>query len=134
MVIIVYNLGTNMIKISILLQYRKLFPAKWMTRLCNWSMAFICLWAVAQVSLLATTCLPVATIIPSMAGHCLDSTPIWLFTSAMNIVTDVYVFILPLPELIKLKIARKQKIMLVLIFCIGFLYVPPLSHRPSSRR
>jgi hypothetical protein len=85
-------------------------------------MVFIVLWSVAQVSILATACLPLASIVPSMKDKCLPATPIWFFTSAMNIVTDFAIFIIPLPSVLKLRVKqRKQKIMLFIIFSIGFL-------------
>lgn len=118
----VYNLTLNIIKFSILLQYRRLFPGKWMLRICNVSLVFVTLWAITQVTLLATACLPISTLVPSMVGKCLPTDPIWYLSSATNIVTDFAVFLLPLPSLYKLRVVRKkQKVMLILIFCIGFL-------------
>jgi hypothetical protein len=121
-VIIVYNLATNIVKLSLLLQYRRLFAETWMRRVCNCGIVFTCLWAIIQVVILAMACLPLASIVPSMKGKCLPATPIWFFTSSMNIVTDFAVLLLPLPSVLKLRMRlKKQKMMLLLVLSIGFL-------------
>jgi hypothetical protein len=41
----------------------------------------------------------------------------------MSLATDLLIFSIPLPSVIKLKLPIKQKVMVVLIFCLGFLSV-----------
>jgi hypothetical protein len=47
--------------------------------------------------------------------------------AALNITTDLLVAALPIRQLWKLQIAMRQKIALLLILTLGWLYVPPLS-------
>jgi len=109
---------------AFLFQYRRLFADahKWTLRVVNVALCVTPIWAVIQVCLLGTSCLPLATIIPSAAGHCLPTQYIWLASSAMNIITDFSIFLIPLPALCRIKgMRQKQKVLLVMIFCIGFL-------------
>jgi hypothetical protein len=118
----VYNLATNVIKFSFLLQYRRLFAGRRTMIVCQWALVFISIWTVIQALLIATACLPLAFIVPSMANKCLKAEPIWYFSSAMNIVTDFAIFLIPLPAVYHLRIIRKkQKALLLMIFCLGFL-------------
>lgn len=123
MVVIVYNLGTNMIKLSFLLQYRRLFVGEKTLLVCKWALVLIGIWAVVQVLILALACLPLASIVPSMKGRCLPVDPVWYLSSAMNIVTDFGVFCIPIPSLLGLRTKdRKQKALLLVVFGLGFLY------------
>lgn len=122
-VIIFYNICTNVIKLSFLLQYRRFLAGKWTLRLCNWlAFALIPALLVASVALLGTACFPITVILPSMAGKCLPQIPVWYFTGSMSIITDFVIFLIPLPAIFKLKIPnKKQKAILLLIFSLGFL-------------
>jgi hypothetical protein len=125
-VIVVYNLGTNVIKVSFLLQYRRLFVGEGTMLVCRWALVLIGLWAVVQVILLTLACLPLASIVPSMKGRCLAVDPVWYLSSAMNIATDFVIFVIPMPSLINLRTkSRKQKALLLVVFGLGFLSVLP---------
>ncbi|OCT47202.1 hypothetical protein CLCR_02622 [Cladophialophora carrionii] len=52
-------------------------------------------------------------------GHCIDMMAFWFSFSGFNIVTDVAVWVLPMPVLWKLQLPRKQKISLVAVFALG---------------
>lgn len=68
-------------------------------------------------------CVPIIFIVPSMKGRCLDVLLTFYLTSIMNIVTDFMVFTLPIPAVTKLRLRRNQKILIISIFGLGFLYV-----------
>jgi hypothetical protein len=112
-----------MVKMSFLLQYRRIFGSSSPTadRVCRWFFFFIMLWAVTQAVLLGVSCIPVATIVPSMAAKCLDTLPVWYFSSTMNIVTDFLIFVIPLPCVYNLTLRTNQKILIFSIFSLGFL-------------
>lgn len=57
---------------------------------------------------------------PSVPGTCLPLAAN-IGNSVMHIITDFFIFLLPIPTLLTLKIPRKQKIGLVLVFSFGFL-------------
>jgi len=121
-VIIVYNLGTNVIKVSFLLQYQRLFVGKRTLLVCKWGLILIGIWSVVQVVMMALACLPLSSIVQTMKGRCLPVDPTWYLGAAMNIATDFAIFMIPIPSLIKLRINDKgKKAMLLLVFGLGFL-------------
>ncbi|KAK1621803.1 hypothetical protein BDP81DRAFT_511068 [Colletotrichum phormii] len=119
-VILHYNTGMNVVKVSFLLQYRRVFVSKVVQRVCFWAMVYVVVWACFQATLLGLSCLPMAIIVPSTAGFCLDTLPIWYFSSAMSLATNFMIFCIPLPSVLRLQLPRKQKAMLFGIFCLGF--------------
>ncbi|KAK5656011.1 hypothetical protein OQA88_5149 [Cercophora sp. LCS_1] len=119
--IIVYNTCTNLIKVSFLLQFRRLFIGEKTQRVCNYGLIFIGIWTVVQILILSLSCLPLTAIVPSMKDRCLPVDPTWFLSSAMNIVTDFAIFLIPIPSLISLRTSnRRQKALLLLVFGLGF--------------
>ncbi|KAK2764835.1 integral membrane protein [Colletotrichum kahawae] len=115
-----YNMGMNVVKVSFLFQYRRVFPPKGVQRICLWAMVFVVVWACAQATLLGTSCLPISIVVPSTASFCLNTLPIWYFSSAISMATDIMIFCIPLPSVLKLRLPTKQKAMLFGVFSLGF--------------
>lgn len=87
----------------------------------KWVLGYVLLWTLTQMIILVLACMPLAAIVPAMAGRCLPTYPVWMTSSAMSTATDFVIFALPLPSVIRLKLRRKQKIVTVLMFSLGFL-------------
>lgn len=117
----IYNPAQIIVKTSFLLQYRRIFAGDITRRVCLWLLVFIVVWGITQELLLGLSCIPLSVIISRMAGRCINTLPIWYLTSTMNIVTDFIVLIIPLPSIVKLQLAKKQKILLICLFSLGFL-------------
>ncbi len=111
----------NVIKISFLLQYYRIFQSTTYRRLCIGMMTYVAVWAVVQGTLLGLACVPISYIVPSTADWCLSTLPIWYFSSAMNMATDTAIFMIPLPSVVRLQLPRRQKIVVFGVFCLGFL-------------
>jgi len=60
----------------------------------------------------------------SIPGHCANQQTIWFCTAAINIVSDVIIFLLPMPALKALNLPARQKWGLMGVFALGVLYVP----------
>lgn len=116
-----YNLGLNVVKLGFLFQYRRIFHGPVMQKICLCGIICVCLWACAQAVLLGLACLPVSIIVPSMASSCLPTLPIWYFSSGMNMATDVLICCIPIPSVLKLQLPLRQRIMVLGVFCLGFL-------------
>jgi hypothetical protein len=121
--ILTYNLANNVVKMSFLLQYRRIFgtSSHIADRVCHWLSIFVAVWAVVQASLLGVSCIPAAAIMSQMIGKCLDTMPVWYFSSSMNILTDLLIFFIPLPCVYRMSLPRSQKALVCSIFCLGFL-------------
>lgn len=71
---------------------------------------------------LGLECVPVAkSWDPNVKGRCLDLVAFSYFTNITNLVTDIWVFLLPVPIILRLHIDRKRKLELAGIFTIGLL-------------
>lgn len=120
--IVIYNVSMCLVKISILLQYRRLFNVR-MTQLATfYGILFLSAWAVTISFLLTLVCIPVAKFWDNtIPGRCLDSLSIWYVMAGCNLATDFATLLLPLPVIKSLQMPRKQKIMLSAVFGLGLL-------------
>ncbi|KAK0750291.1 hypothetical protein B0T18DRAFT_428258 [Schizothecium vesticola] len=118
--ILTYNMGMNVVKLGFLFQYRRIFRDKLIQRICLSAIAVVCLWACTQAALLSLACLPIGVIIPTMATSCLNTLPIWYFSSSMSMATDIAILCIPLPSVWKLQLPWRQFVIVVGIFCLGF--------------
>ena len=117
----VYNAAQIMTKMSFLFQYRRIFVEGGRTRVvCLYLIIFLGAWGITQEILVCFSCVPISVFIPSQAAVCIESLVVWYLTSAMNIVTDFIIFLVPLPVIRTLRLPRRQKIMVIGIFCLGF--------------
>lgn len=132
--IVVYNVAVCLTKISILLQYKRLFANPIVQRITLTALCFLAAWAVALAFLLTLICQPVATFWDSsIPGHCLDITTVWYVMAGVNLVTDFLILTLPMPVISSLQLPSRQKYMLMGVFCLGFLYVLPLPRRTQHK-
>ncbi|KAK1980095.1 hypothetical protein LZ30DRAFT_146319 [Colletotrichum cereale] len=119
--IILYNVATTVVKISILLQYRRIFANDLMQKLTTWGLIFMTAWTIMLCFLLPMMCLPVAAFWdPTVEGRCIDLLSSWYTMAAVNIIADFVIFSLPIPVINSLQIPRRQKRMLIFVFGLGF--------------
>lgn len=52
----------------------------------------------------------------------------------MDVTTDFFVLLVPIPTVLKLNLPRASKVGLIFIFCMGILYVPGISSTPLFSR
>lgn len=120
--IVFYNLTLATIKLTFLFQYYRVLSIHKMKRVI-WALGtVIMLWAVSQLLVVIFSCSPVDKFWNTdVEGHCMSNLPFWYINAAGNIVTDLAIFIMPLPVLNKLQLRKKQKYFLIGIFSLGFL-------------
>lgn len=120
--IVIYNVATCVVKMSILLQYRRIFSGPVMQKLTAIGLVFEGCWSVTLSVLLPNVCNPVSSFWdPAVPGTCLNQLAIWYVMASVNLVTDFVVFSMPLPVIKNLQLPKKQKVMLMGVFCLGFL-------------
>jgi hypothetical protein len=80
----------------------------------------VSLWAIFSS---AFFCLPVASFWDHSikASSCLPREPRWFSGASLNIITDFMIIILPLPVITKMNLPKAQKIVLHMVFIVGFL-------------
>ena len=118
-------MGLFLVKDSILNKYLRFFFLRGYG-IAAWALiAFI---GVAGLTMIITSCFscwPVAYYWDKTieGGHCINVLAFWFSLSSFNIVTDLAVWLLPMPVLKSLQLPRKQKISLIAVFALGGLYV-----------
>jgi hypothetical protein len=116
-----WAVAVNVTKASIIAQYLRIFSSR-LTRFCCYALLVLLITAVCW-SVFAGTflCTPVAKLWkPQLSGECMDPRKYWLSAAGINIGIDFTVLLLPLPAITQLRLPRKQKICLVLMFLLGF--------------
>jgi len=122
--IIVYNLGLMFVKDSILYQYLRFFVARTYRRAAWFLIGVITTGGVAMVVTSCVSCLPVPFYWDKTVkgGRCINLMAFWFTFSGFNIVTDLSVWLLPMPVLKSLQLPRRQKYSLIGVFALGGLY------------
>ncbi|KAL1893538.1 hypothetical protein Sste5346_006368 [Sporothrix stenoceras] len=118
--ILVYNAALVLVKVSIVLMYRRIFVGTWIQRANLASLIFLTAWGIALVTSLSMLCLPIQKLWdPTVEGHCIDFVPAFFAPAVINMITDFTIFALPLPAIRQLQLPLRQKIILALILCLG---------------
>ncbi|KAM5353685.1 hypothetical protein ACJ41O_000335 [Fusarium nematophilum] len=119
--VVVYNIAMCLVKISILLQYRRLFDVRMIQLATFYGVIFLSVWTVMLCFLLTFVCIPVAKFWDStLPGRCLSSLTIWYIIAGFNLATDFAIFGLPLQVIRSLRLPRSQKMVLFVAFGLGF--------------
>lgn len=108
-------------KLSLLTFYLHLTP-QGRFRIATWFMIVIVgLYTVIITGMLLFHCDPVrkAFDITVIGGSCIDVGILYIATAVSNIVTDVILFVMPIPMVLKLHMGRGQKIGALIVFGIG---------------
>lgn len=107
---------------ALLLQYRRLFAAK-IQRLIDWTLGIVIAWTVIIVFMCVFTCWPIAGFWDkTIPAKCLPRYQ-YIIQSVGNILSDWVIFALPLPLLWRMRASLWHRLSLIMLFCLGFLYV-----------
>ena len=121
-----YGAGITAIKATFLLQYQRVFSVGGYVNRFLAALIIVMAWSIASLLIAIFSCVPVQSFWDqSVTGRCVPEHPWWEINSAGNVITDFAVFCLPLPTLWKLHLPRGQKIALLGLFSLGFLYATP---------
>lgn len=117
----IYNLSLTATKISILVQYLKVFSTLRFRIICCVVLGFIVVYGTWTLFGSIFLCFPVDFFwdksIPG--GKCLNQEVVWFSNAGVNIAQDVVILFLPLPVLRKLAIPSRQKKALIVVFALG---------------
>ncbi|CAG1986809.1 unnamed protein product [Fusarium graminearum] len=122
---IIYVLCGSLAKIALLIFYLRLSPQRWFKIAIYSSMFFISGYTIGLFFAVMFACHPINKNwdITVTGGSCVNQPVLYFATAAVNIASDVILFVLPLPMVFKLQLPFKQKIGLMGIFTIGSLTV-----------
>ena len=116
------------VKVSILLQYLRIFVPSRNGNLPLFVAIHLCMWIVIIVYLVFTffdifLCTPRAKLWdPSITtGHCFDGNDTFEASGIFNVVSDLIILILPMPTLWRLQLSLKRRLLTMGVFAAGFL-------------
>ncbi|CAO2651442.1 Nn.00g040120.m01.CDS01 [Neocucurbitaria sp. VM-36] len=104
---IIYYFLINAIKISILFFYLRIAAAKQFEHLCKGTIYF-----------LATFC-GMWDLTGMVQGKCINTTALFYSTSSVNIAVDIWILVLPVTTLLKVRRPGREKLALIVIFSLG---------------
>ena len=119
----IYQMCNGFTKLSLLVVYLRLSPQKWFRVAAWFSIVVVVLYTTVITLLMLFHCHPVrrAFDFKIQTGHCLDAGILYMATAVSNILTDVMLFLLPTPMILKLKMGKSLKVAAITIFGIGSL-------------
>lgn len=124
---IIYCLMVFFTKLSILLQYLRIFAPTRKGNMFIYVGVHLCIWSNLICYLVLTVfaitlCTPRRKIWnPLMTtGHCFSIDAIYQFSGVFNVISDFAILILPMPCVWRLRLSLKKKILLTMIFATGF--------------
>ena len=116
----IYYLAILMIKVSICLLYLRIFGVHpTFRKFVSGGLAFGIIYHSATFGLAIAQTIHCDR---SSTGHdslCEDIEKLTLFTSVMNMATDLYIFVLPIVPIMDLKVRREKKYGVLIIFLSG---------------
>lgn len=125
---IVYGPTIFLVKVAILLQYLRLFaPKKTVNPVmfvgARAIIAITLVYYIISTSITIFACTPREKLWNPLVteGHCLNNNIAVLFTCLFNIVSDVLILVLPARSVWRLRIPRRKKVGIVLLFATGLL-------------
>ncbi|KAL4965195.1 uncharacterized protein BDV14DRAFT_200185 [Aspergillus stella-maris] len=126
---ILYVLSLMFVKTSLLLFYLRLDPRRWMKYTVYGLLVIVIDLSIASVCILAFSCFPPSKfwdLSVDASDHCMDAGRQQTFYEAngvLNIVTDICIYIVPIPMLWGVRISMRRKGAIFAIFSIGILSI-----------
>lgn len=117
----VYLFTLGLYKFTILILYLRLFGVNKKFRYATWAVMFLVFgYLFSNVLTLAFGCTPIDkywnTTTP---GHCIAETKAGLVYGTLNFVSDIVIFVLPLPMVLRLQLSRENKLGVIFVFMVG---------------
>jgi predicted membrane channel-forming protein YqfA (hemolysin III family) len=120
---ILYVLVLVLIKISILTFYLRIFPDDFFRLLTKIAIVFTALCGVGFSLAMILQCLPIAAVWdPSIKdAKCVNSTRFIISGTAISLLQDIIVIVLPIPQLMALHLTLRKRVALISLFALGSL-------------
>ncbi|PVI04707.1 hypothetical protein DM02DRAFT_555946 [Periconia macrospinosa] len=115
--------AVGLTKLSFLFMYLRVFPRQKLRKLIYVALAIGMLETLIFTVTVCVNCLPVTYIWESWdgqhSGKCIDLNAFVWSHAIIDIVFDIFIFAIPIPELIKLNMSLRKRIMIVAMFSVG---------------
>ncbi|KAF2732097.1 hypothetical protein EJ04DRAFT_408856, partial [Polyplosphaeria fusca] len=119
---IIYYILVFAIKVSILFVYLRLAVNRTLERCTRVTIWILTVFVVICVIVCLVQCTPLHKMwdfVGLVPGHCINTTAFFYSTSSFNIITDIWILVLPIPTLMAIQRPKREKIALVGVFSLG---------------
>lgn len=120
---IFYILAPPTVKLSLLLLYRRIFLSSRFLKIVYTIGVIVSIWAIIMTFLAIFNCKPISAFWTGQ-GECIPFKQFAIGYAIVNIITDLAVWLMPIPNMWKLQLPTAQKVALTLIFVLGLMYGP----------
>ncbi|KAH7073905.1 hypothetical protein BKA63DRAFT_43098 [Paraphoma chrysanthemicola] len=115
-----YDFALVFVKLGILAFYYRVFVHPIFRAIVLATAAFVTAWGIGITVTLFLACRPLKSYWDiTVPGQCLKMVTFTYFTNISNLITDIWIFLMPVPMIWHLQLQTKKKLLLSLIFCIG---------------
>ncbi|KAL1864881.1 hypothetical protein Daus18300_007448 [Diaporthe australafricana] len=115
-----YILDQLLTKISLLALYLRVFPTRWINLTARYGIAVMVVQETIFYFLILLRCAPIsANWDIRQSGRCLNLNAIGFAGALLGIAEHFAILVMPLPELWKLKLSKRKRIMLAFVFSLG---------------
>lgn len=124
-----YTAALPFAKISILAFYLRVFEQQRTFRfLVYGTAAFVAAYATSGVMVIIFSCSPInaswrLAVAAEPSTKCVNRPLNYLFQASLNIISDIFIVCLPAPLVWKLQMPLRQRLSLIGVFALGFVYV-----------
>lgn len=116
-------------KLSILLSYLRIFQSYEFKRLVYIIAAVNIAYGIAAIVTYIFQCHPISRAwtqqLSSSDYGCINVQDFIYIISALNILLDIVVIAIPVPQVLRLQLTPVKKMQVLMMFCVGILYVCP---------
>jgi hypothetical protein len=123
---ITYLIALWAVKVSFGLFYLKVFPGRWFRIICWILIVLVTAEWIEETFVVIFQCSPVHKAWDASGntpGKCLSLLSFFYISFAIRLATDLVIFALPLPELLRLKMPLGKRLGLLFMFGLGVVYV-----------
>jgi len=119
-----YHAGLLGAKLTFLLAYYRILGIQRMRTVYLIAIIVVGMWGFAQVLITLLICRPLNGVWDkTIKAECMPTEPQIYVNAGGNIITDIAIFLLPMPAIKGLNLRRPQKILLLGVFSLGFFTV-----------
>ena len=121
-------------RVALLLMYLRLFGVNDRFKYATWAVLFFVTgYLSSNIITLIFGCTPIPKYWkPDEPGHCIDLVQADYTYGSMNVISDVLLFLLPLPMVWQLRLSPRERLGLVLVFMSGIAYATTQSNSTSE--
>jgi hypothetical protein len=119
--ILFYYLALAFLRISLLVQYYRIFVLQHIRRIVLIVGIISAAFSICTIVTQIFFCVPIDKwwFGNSKPGFCVNRVALWYFNSIVHIFIDIAIVLIPIPVIKHLEIPRKQKRMLIFVFAMG---------------